>query len=121
MGAYILLGVNFLRQFIYIMTNETITLKTPCNHSLTTPRIYNPIRRTTRKLHFRHSQCGDYTTKINQIISNYENILEKLDKYFGENLIQLWEIDKIYAKIELKDPNIIIKVKPMRYVQNDRQ
>ena len=25
------------------------------------------------------------------------------------------------AKIELKDPNVIIKVKPMRYVQNDRQ
>ena len=115
MGAYILLGVNFLRQFIYIMTNETITLKTPCNHSLTTPRIYNPIRRTTRKLHFQSSQRGEYNIKINQIISDYEKILEKLDKNFGENPFQLWEIDKTYAKIELKDPNVIIRVKLMRY------
>ena len=59
--------------------------------------------------------------KINQITSNYKEILETHNKKVRENLIQLWEIDKIYAKIELKDPNIIIKVKPMRYVQNDRQ
>ena len=121
MGADKLLGVNFLRQFIYIMTNEAITLKTPCNHSITAPRIYSPIRRTTRKLHFRSSQCGEYNIKFNQIISYYEKILEKIDKNFGENPIQLWEIDQTYAKIELKDPNVIIRVKPMRYRQEDRQ
>ena len=90
------------------MTNEGITLQTLCNHSITTPRIYNPVRRTTRKLHFRHSQHGDYNIKINQIMSDYEKILKKLDKNFVENPIQLWEIDKIYAKIELKDLNVII-------------
>ena len=47
--------------------------------------------------------------------------LEKVDKNFGENPIQLWEIDKTYEKIELKDPNVIIRVKPMRYGQEDRQ
>ena len=97
----ILLGINFLHQFIYIMTNEIIILKTSCNHSVTTPRIYNPVRRTTQKLHFQHNQCGDYAIKINQIISYYEKFLEKLDKNFGENPIQLWEIDKAYDKIEL--------------------
>lgn len=38
-----LLGVNFFRQFIDIMTNETITAKTSCNHSITTLRIYGFI------------------------------------------------------------------------------
>ena len=74
MGANILLGVNFLRQFIYIMTNETMTLKTLCNHSITTPRIYNPVRQTTQKLYFQSSQCGDYNIKINQIILDYGKI-----------------------------------------------
>ena len=77
MRVDILLGVNFLRQFIYIMTNEAITLKTPCNHSITTPRIYNLIRQTTQKLHFRSSQRGEYNIKINQIISNYEKKIRK--------------------------------------------
>ena len=40
MDVDILLRVNFLLQFIYIMTNEIVILKTPCNHSITTPRIY---------------------------------------------------------------------------------
>ena len=62
MGADINL-VDFLRQFIYLMTNETITVNTPCNHSITTPTIYNPVRRTTRKLHFRSSQRGDFNKK----------------------------------------------------------
>ena len=97
------------------MINETITLKTPCNHSITTPRIYNPVRQTTQKLHFRHNQRGDYIIKINQIISDYEKNLEKLHKIFGENPIQLWKIDKMYAKIKLKYPNVMIRVKPMRY------
>lgn len=71
------------------MTNETITLQAPCNHSITTPRIYNFVRRTTQKLHFQNSQYGDFNIKINQIISNYEKISRKLDKNFRENPIQL--------------------------------
>ena len=51
------------------------------------------FRRTTQKLHFQSN------IKINQIIFDYEKILENLEKNFGENLIQLWEIDKTYAAI----------------------
>ena len=38
--------------------------------------------------------------KIIKIIPDYEKILEKLNKNFRDNPIQLWEVDKTYAKIK---------------------
>ena len=50
-----------------------------------------------------------------KIIFDYEKILKKSDKNFGENPIWLSEVDKTYAKIEVKDSNVSIRFKPIRY------
>lgn len=57
---------------------------------------------TIQKFYFWSSQHSNFNINI------------KINQNFSENSIQLWEIDKTYAKIELKDLNVIIRSKPMR-------
>ena len=44
---------------------------------------------------------------------------KKLDSLYVENSLQFWDNNKIYATLELKDPNKIIRVKPMRHNELD--
>ena len=37
----------------------------------------------------------------------------KLESLYVENPLQFWDNNKIYATLELKDPNKIIRVKPI--------
>ena len=43
----------------------------------------------------------------------------KLESLYVDNLLQFWDNNKIYATLELKDPNKIIRVKPMRHNELD--
>ena len=44
---------------------------------------------------------------------------KKLDSFYVENPLQFWDNNKIYATLKLKDPNKIIRVKPMRHNELD--
>ena len=46
-------------------------------------------------------------------------VQKKLDSLYVENPLQFWDNNKIYATLELKDPNKIIRVKPMRHNELD--
>ena len=43
----------------------------------------------------------------------------KLESLYVENPLQFWDNNKIYATLELKDPDKIIRVKPMRHNELD--
>ena len=43
----------------------------------------------------------------------------RLESLYVENPLQFWENNKIYATLELKDPDKIIRVKPMRQNELD--
>ena len=42
-----------------------------------------------------------------------------LQANFGDNPLKYWDKDKAYADIQLKDANTIVRVKPIRYNQQD--
>ena len=83
------------------------------------------------------SQCGDYpiplplpTTgfaqpllKLETRLLNSLNLCDqlkiKLESLYVENPLQFWDHNKIYATLELKYPNKIIRVKPMRHNELD--
>ena len=46
-------------------------------------------------------------------------IKTKIESLYVENPLQFWDNNKIYATLELKDPNKIIRVKPMRHNELD--
>ena len=48
-----------------------------------------------------------------------DNIRTKLESLYVENPLQLWDNNKIYATLELKDTNKIIRVRSMRHNELD--
>jgi len=42
-----------------------------------------------------------------------------LQANFDDDPLKYWDKDKAYADIQLKDPNTIVRVKPIRYNQQD--
>jgi len=42
-----------------------------------------------------------------------------LQANFDDNPLKYWDKDKAYADIQLKDANTIVRVKPIRYNQQD--
>ena len=44
---------------------------------------------------------------------------KKLESLYVDNPLQFWDNNKIYATLKLKDPNKIIRVKPMRHNELD--
>lgn len=124
MGVDILLGNNFLFQNVYIQSFYTYWLY----HTLPTikqvSRLLHPILR--KPFHFQHSQRGDLPqvkslkATIQDISLEIDQITDMFSDNFSEYPLALWEKDKIYAKIELIDESAIIRIKPMRYSQEDR-
>src|SRR4051812_23119399 len=87
----VLLGNNFLDYFkTRVITQDTISLETPCNKWIILKRIH-PLN----------------IRGINSLTMERDNNLQKLkEKYynllktnFGENALQLWDKEKIYAEI----------------------
>ena len=60
--------------------------------------------------------------KINTSITykvTVHDTCKKLKENFSDNLLKYWENKKIYCKLEIIDPNKIIRVRPMIYSQED--
>ena len=84
-----------------------------------------------------HSQRGDYPlplplpktdfsttllkleSRLLKSLDFYSQIKLRLQSLYVENTLQFWENNKIYATLELKDPDKIIRVKPMRHNELD--
>ena len=63
------------------------------------------------------------TEKINNTSITYKatvhDTCEKLKENFSNNPLKYWEKKKIYCKLEIIDPDKIIRVRPMIYSQED--
>ena len=139
-GCDIILGNIFLQQFQLIIQNNLyhfLQFKTPCNHWITTPRLKRVFARKIPIPFTPHSQRGDLLphTKSNrkdfdQPLLVFEtlllhkldlcaNIRQKLESLYVDNPLQFWDTNKIYATLELKDPNKIIRIRPMRHNELD--
>ena len=136
----ILLGNNFLQLFKVIIQNNisySLRLKTPCNHWITTPRLKHAYAHKL-PIHFiPRSQRDDYpiplplprtdfSTPLHKLESRLLKSLDfcsqiktRLESLYVKNPLQFWESNKIYATLELKDPDKIIRVKPMRHNELD--
>ena len=53
--------------------------------------------------------------KIKLVESKWSRLLVKLANNFSDNPLKLWVLNSIKAKLELKDPNTIIRVKNITY------
>ena len=139
-GCDILLGNNFLQLFKIIIQNNisySLRLKTPCNHWIITPRLKHAYSRKFPIPFIPRSQRGDYPiplpvpkTDFSTPLLRLETILlksldfcsqikTKLETLYVENPLQFWDTNKIYAHLELKDSNKVIRVKPMRHNEID--
>ena len=114
----IILGNDFLQQFvIYQQTIYIIIFKTPCNHWIRVPRILKHF-----KINYDQKARKLRTEKINTFITykvTVHDICENLKENFSNNPLKYWEKTKIYCKLEMINPDKIIKVRPMIYSQED--
>ena len=139
-GCDILLGNNFLQLFKIIIQNNisySLRLKTPCNHWIITPRLKHAYSRKFPIPFIPRSQRGDYPiplpvpkidfstpllrleTTLLKSLDFCSQIKTKLETLYVENPLQFWDNNKIYAHLELKDSNKVIRVKPMRHNEID--
>ena len=137
-GCDILLGTNFLQLFKIIIQNNIsyhLCLKTPSNHWITTPRLKRAYARKLPIPFIPRSQRGDFPiplpkndfampllkleSRLLKSLNFCSQIKLKLESLYVENPLQFWDNNKIYATLELKDPNKIIRVKPMRHNELD--
>ena len=114
----IILGNDFLQQFsIYQQKIYTIILKTPCDHWIRVPRILKPF-----KINYDKKARKWRTEKINTSITykiTVQDTCKKLKENFSNNPLKYWEKTKIYCKLEMIDPDKVIRVRPMIYSQED--
>ena len=114
----IILGNDFLQQFsIYQQTIYTIILKTPCDHWIRVPRILKPF-----KINYDQKARKWRTEKINTSITykiTVQDTCKKLKENFSNNPLKYWKKTKIYCKLEMIDPDKVIRVRPMIYSQED--
>jgi len=61
------------------------------------------------------------TTQRELEIRLEEEVKALLQANFDENRLKYWDKDKSYTDIQLKDVHSIVRVKPMRYNQADKQ
>ena len=139
-GCDILLGNNFLQLFKIIIQHNisySLRLKTPCNHWITTPRLKQAYSRKFPIPFIPRSQRGDYPiplplpkndfstpllrleARLLKSLDFCEQIKTRLETLYVDNPLQFWDSNKIYANLELKDPDKIIRVKPMRHNELD--
>ena len=92
-------------------------IKTACNHWIKSPRIFKPFQinydQNTKKW-----RTEKINTSITYRITIYDTY-EKLRENFSDNPLKYWEKKKIHCKLEMIDPNKIIRVRPMIYSQED--
>lgn len=149
-GSDVLLGNDFLQRFNKVsfdMISHQVILKTPCNSLIAVKRIKKAYGRK-HPIYFksRASQRGDIGYKPNPIIEkgipileyhrekpleyqenlrkldfNIENIRNKLKTCYTDNPLQFWNKNQITAKLEMKDKEKEIRVKPMRYNPEDQK
>lgn len=62
-----------------------------------------------------------YQIQFRKLDTEIENIKIRLKQCFSENSLQFWDINKIMEKLEMKDKNKIIRVRPMRYNLEDKE
>ena len=114
----IILGNDFLQQFsIYQQTIYTIILKTPCDHWIRVHRILKPFR-----INYDKKAKKWRTEKINTSITykiTVQDTYKNLKENFSNNPLKYWEMTKIYCKLEMIDPDKVIRVRPMIYSQED--
>ncbi|MBN8138669.1 hypothetical protein J0J21_23370, partial [Vibrio vulnificus] len=48
-------------------------------------------------------------------------ITDKLEKCYTENPLKFWDKNQIFAQLEMKDKNKTIRIKPMRYNEEDQK
>ena len=139
-GCDILLGNNFLQLFKIIIQNNIsyhLRLKTPCNHWITTPPLKRAYARKLPIPFIPRCQRGDYPiplplpktdfsmpllkleSRLLKSLDFCSQLKLKLESLYVENPLQFWDNNKIYANLELKDPDKIIRVKPMRHNELD--
>lgn len=149
-GTDVLLGQDFLQKFdkvIFDMKAFQILFKTPCHHLISTRRIRRaygrnfPIMFKQRK---KHDDIGyqdkpilekgklllkcqkmenllDYQVNLRKLDNKIEDIKERLNKCYTDNPLKFWNKNQIMAKLEMKDKDKEIRVKPMRYNPEDQK
>ena len=149
-GSDVLLGNDFLERFNKItfdIVAYQIILKTPCHHLIVVKRIKNaygrkfPINFTTRAsqrgdigykqnpklekgipvLEYYLREPLDYQVNLRRLDNHIENIKDKLKQCYTSNPLQFWDKNQITAKLEMKDKDKEIRVKPMRYNPEDQK
>ncbi|KAJ0435388.1 putative nucleotidyltransferase, Ribonuclease H [Helianthus annuus] len=149
-GSDVLLGNDFLERFNKItfdIVAYQIILKTPCHHLIVVKRIKNaygrkfPINFTTRAsqrgdigykqnpklekwipvLEYYLKEPLDYQVNLRKLDNHIENIKDKLKQCYTSNPLQFWDKNKITTKLEMKDKDKEISVKPMRYNPEDQK
>ena len=113
MKQHILLGNNFLDHFkTHIVTTSTLSLQTPCNKWIVLKRVMpiNSLRINNLRL--------ERNNNLQELVEKYNKLLKP---NFGEDPMKLWDKEKIYAEIKLKNPNDIIRSKPIRYSPSDQK
>ena len=104
---------------------------------ITAPRLHRAFARTTPISFKPRIQRGDFPIKSptkdfdrkNPLLKFNIRLLHKLDlsiqlqkkleSLYVDNPLQFWDNNKIYATLKLKDPDKIIRVKPMRHNELD--
>ena len=129
-------GIDFLNRFTQFSSDHsTMKLLTPCGHWIAAPIIRNPT--PCPNISFRPRSQRGGTTYIHQdktrktrvhapktLMHSFEVRLEHevkalLQANFDDNPFKYWDKDKAYADIQLKDANTVVRVKPIRYNQQD--
>lgn len=141
-GTDVLIGNNFLQLFqkvTFDTISSQIIFKTPCHHLITVKRLKHAYAKDFPITFIpRTAQRGDigykekpifpkgtplikYQIQFRKLDTELENIKARLKQCFSDNPLQFWDKNKIMAKIEMKDTNKIIRVKPMRYNPEDKE
>lgn len=63
----------------------------------------------------------DYQVNLRKLDNSIENIKEKLNNCYTDNPLKFWDKNQIMAKLEMKNKDKEIRVKPMRYNPEDQK
>ncbi|KAJ9546329.1 hypothetical protein OSB04_018872 [Centaurea solstitialis] len=63
----------------------------------------------------------DYQVNLRRLDLDIEDIKQRLKQCYTENPLQFWDKNQITAKLEMKDKEKEIRVKPMRYNPEDQK
>ena len=149
-GSDVLLGQNFLERFnkvVFDIVAFQVLFKTPCHHLISVKRMNRAYGRSLPinfKRREKHDDIGyqgkpilqrgklllkyqkdenllDYQVNLRKLDNSIENIKEKLNNCYTDNPLKFWDKNQIMAKLEMKDKDKEIRVKPMRYNLEDQK